>query len=196
MERDRDREYFGTPERVVAAGQDSKKKRQTPTGQNTEKAYFYNTGEQVKKGDRVTYRKKEEIVTAGAGGDTLNPCVKLKNGKAPRVSYLTFLRREHPEAMTSKEQIAVDEMAAGSIFEVANNGNNNNNAGPVAIDMLKAMEEMIRRIVPEMLKASEKPADAEKVVEERHEPIDAGKPVQEAPKENEQLSNAKMDTSE
>lgn len=163
MERDRDREYFGTPERVVAAGQDQRKKRLTPTGQNTDKSYFYNTGEQVKKGDRVLHRKKEEIVVAGAGGDTVNPCVKLKNGKAPRVSYLTFLRREHPEA---HEPVAANDMVPGSIFEVSNNNNSNiAPQQPAKLDdaLLLAMEDMFRRFMPEIVKEMAKSSDVTKM---------------------------------
>lgn len=137
------------------------KKRLTPTGQNTDKSYFYNTGEQVKKGDRVLHRKKEEIVAAGSGGDTLNPCVKLKNGKAPRVSYLTFIRREYPEAMA----VAPNDMVPGSIFDVSNNNNVHNEPQPVKLDaaLLLAMEDMFRRFMPEIVKEMAKSSDVTKM---------------------------------
>ena len=73
----------------------------------TTKAYFYDSGEQILKGDSVIYKNKAELVKNGAAGDTENPSVRLENGKAPKAASLTFIRRA-----TSPDELAVAARAA------------------------------------------------------------------------------------
>jgi hypothetical protein len=93
-----DEQNFGTPKRVITTAQDPRRRRLSPTGLDTPKAYMYNCGEQITKGDHGLYKGKAVIVKAGAAGDTEDPSVRLENGKAPKASMLTFVRRATPVA--------------------------------------------------------------------------------------------------
>lgn len=94
---------YGTPARVIDAAQSNIAPRRSPTGVPTNKAYFYNTGEQISKGDVVLYSyrsvRKTEVVQSGAGGDTENPTVKFASGKTARASLLTLQHRTKDAAV-------------------------------------------------------------------------------------------------
>jgi hypothetical protein len=157
MENDRDKEHFGTPKRVAAEAQDPRKARKSPAGGNTPKAYFYNSGEQIKKGDRVIWKKTRQVVKSGSAGDTEDPSVKLENDKSAKSSLLTFVGRKLPEVEAAPA--VENDLNRGTIFDVerrganSNNSNNNSNNDPAPVvsqaeiaRMLDTMEHMTAQL--------------------------------------------------